>query len=116
MPPAPPLRILFAGDPAPADAHAALEAAGFAVSPTGLSGIDPAEVARSQAVLIGGRRPGAVHGPGPLPAVADRAGRAVRADRLAGRPTTCRPPAGLDAGADAVLAPGGRRRTTWSPS
>jgi serine phosphatase RsbU (regulator of sigma subunit) len=53
MPAAPPLRIILAGDPAPLDAHAALEAAGFAVSPTGLSGIDPAEVARSQAVLLG---------------------------------------------------------------
>jgi phosphoserine phosphatase RsbU/P len=52
MPPTPPLRILFAGDPAPADARAALEVAGFAVSPVGLSGIDPAEVARSQAVLV----------------------------------------------------------------
>ena len=53
MPLAPPMRILLAGDPAPADAHAALDAAGFVVSPTGLSGIDPAEVARSQAVVIG---------------------------------------------------------------
>jgi phosphoserine phosphatase RsbU/P len=52
MPPAPQLRILHAGDPPAADARAALEAAGFAVAPTGLSGIDPAEVARSQAVLI----------------------------------------------------------------
>jgi sigma-B regulation protein RsbU (phosphoserine phosphatase) len=42
----------LAGDPAPLDARAALETAGFAVWPTGLSGIDPAEVARSQAVLI----------------------------------------------------------------
>lgn len=48
----PQLRILLAGDPAPADARAALEAAGFAVTPTGLSGIDPAEVGRSQAVLV----------------------------------------------------------------
>src|SRR5439155_17826902 len=52
MPQSPPLRILLAGDPAPADARAALEAAGFAVAPTGLSGIDPTEVARSQAVLM----------------------------------------------------------------
>src|SRR3954465_11900601 len=48
-----PLRILLAGEPAPVDARSALEAAGFAVSVTGLGGIDPAAVARSQAVLIG---------------------------------------------------------------
>src|SRR5262245_43344793 len=52
MPPAPQLRILHAGDPPAANARAALEAAGFAVAPTGLTGIDPVEVARSQAVLI----------------------------------------------------------------
>jgi sigma-B regulation protein RsbU (phosphoserine phosphatase) len=53
MPPAPPLRILLAGEPAPAGARAALEAAGFAVTPTGFGGIDPAEVGRSQAVVLG---------------------------------------------------------------
>src|SRR3954469_22358158 len=52
MPPAPQLRILVAAEPAPGRARAALEAAGFVVTPTGLTGIDPAEVARSQAVLI----------------------------------------------------------------
>jgi phosphoserine phosphatase RsbU/P len=52
MPQAAPLRILLAGDSAPTDARSALEGAGFAVSVTGLGGIDPAEVARSQAVLI----------------------------------------------------------------
>lgn len=52
MPQAQPLRILLAGDPAPAEVRATLEGAGFAVSSVGLSGIDPAEVARSQAVLI----------------------------------------------------------------
>ena len=83
MAPAPSPRILLAGDPAPADARAVLEAVGFAVSPTGLGGIDPAEVARSQAVLRG-HSEGAVDRPGPVPPVADRAGRAVRADRLAG--------------------------------
>src|SRR5262245_45141889 len=53
MPEASPPRILLAGDPAPVDAHAVLEAAGFAVVASGLTGIDPAEVARSQAVLMG---------------------------------------------------------------
>jgi len=53
MPQAPPPRLLLAGDPARLDARAALETAGFTVWPTGLSGIDPAEVARSQAVLLG---------------------------------------------------------------
>jgi phosphoserine phosphatase RsbU/P len=53
MPLAPPPRILLAGDPTPVDTHAALDAAGFVVSPTGLAGIDPAEVARSQAVVVG---------------------------------------------------------------
>ncbi len=45
-------RILLVGEPVPAETRSALEAAGFAISPTGLAGIDPAEVARSQAVLI----------------------------------------------------------------
>lgn len=52
MPPAPQLRILLAGEPAPAETRAVLEGAGFAVSTTGLAGIDPAEVARSQAVVF----------------------------------------------------------------
>lgn len=52
MPSVPPLRILLVGEPAPTEIRAALESGGFAVSPTGLNGIDPAEVARSQAVLI----------------------------------------------------------------
>ena len=52
MPTASQPRILMVGESAPADAQATLEAAGFAVSPTGFGGIDPAEVARSQAVLI----------------------------------------------------------------
>jgi phosphoserine phosphatase RsbU/P len=52
MPASPQLRILLAGDPAPADTKAALEGAGFLVTTTGLGGIDPAEVARSQAVVI----------------------------------------------------------------
>ena len=51
--PAPPLsRILLAGDPAPPDVQPALEAAGFAVTVTGVTGIDPAEAARSQAVVM----------------------------------------------------------------
>jgi phosphoserine phosphatase RsbU/P len=49
---APSLRILLAGDSTQLAARAALEAAGFVISSTGLSGIDPAEVARSQAVLM----------------------------------------------------------------
>jgi serine phosphatase RsbU (regulator of sigma subunit) len=53
MPLAPPPRILLAGDPTPVDARAALDAAGFVVSLTGLAGIDPADVARSQAVVVG---------------------------------------------------------------
>ncbi|HKA06209.1 MAG TPA: hypothetical protein VKD71_03050, partial [Gemmataceae bacterium] len=52
MPAAPQLRILIAGDPTPAAARAALEPAGFTVSTFGLGGIDPAEVGRSQAVVI----------------------------------------------------------------
>jgi len=52
MPAAPQLRILLAGDPAPATARAALEPAGFTVSIFGLGGIDPAEIGRSQAVII----------------------------------------------------------------
>ena len=51
--PAPPLsRILLAGDPAPPDVQPALEAAGFAITATGVTGIDPAEAARSQAVIM----------------------------------------------------------------
>src|SRR5687768_4538017 len=52
MPPAPQLRILLAGEPAPAGPAAALEAAGYAVVPSGLSGIDPGEVARANAVVL----------------------------------------------------------------
>ena len=52
MPAAPHSRIMFVGEPIPADARTALEAAGFAVTASGFAGIDPAEVARSQAVLI----------------------------------------------------------------
>jgi phosphoserine phosphatase RsbU/P len=50
--PAPPQRILLAGDSPAADARVALEAAGFDVNATGLGGIDPAEVARAGAVVI----------------------------------------------------------------
>ncbi|HJZ56072.1 MAG TPA: hypothetical protein VKE74_13985, partial [Gemmataceae bacterium] len=50
--PAPPLRILLAGDAPAADARVAMEAAGFEVRATGLGGIDPAEVARAGAVVI----------------------------------------------------------------
>jgi phosphoserine phosphatase RsbU/P len=104
MPPAPPLRILFAGDPAPADARAALEAAGFTVSAVGLSGIDPAEVARSQAVLV------AVSGR--VLSTAQALCRRWRIELgeqyvpivwLAADDVP--PAAGLDAGADAVLRP-----------
>ena len=102
MPQAPPLRILLAGDPVPADARAALEAAGFAVSATGLSGIDPAEVARSQAVLV------AAHGKVlPTAQALCRRWRIELGEQyvpivwLAGDDVP--PTAGLDAGADAVL-------------
>src|SRR5688500_6643779 len=102
MPPAPLVRILLVGDPAPADVPAALEAAGFTLSATGFAGIDPAAVARSQAVVM-----------------------AVEPKGLATAQALCRrwrielgeqfvpivwvvsgdvaPAAGLDAGADAVL-------------
>jgi sigma-B regulation protein RsbU (phosphoserine phosphatase) len=52
MPPAPQLRILLAGEPA-AGSAAPLEAAGYAVARVGLNGIDPAEVARANAVVLG---------------------------------------------------------------
>src|SRR4029079_165676 len=52
MPNSPQSRILLVGESPPPESRAALEAAGFAVSPTGLAGIDPAEVARSHAVLL----------------------------------------------------------------
>ncbi|MSR51965.1 MAG: hypothetical protein EXS09_01585 [Gemmataceae bacterium] len=52
MPSIPLLRILLVGDPPLTDVRAALESSGFAVSPLGLSGIDLAEVARSQAVIL----------------------------------------------------------------
>jgi phosphoserine phosphatase RsbU/P len=103
MPPAQQPRILIAGDPAPADTCAALETAGFTVTPTALSGIDPAEVLKSQAVVL-----------------------AVAARTLSTAQALCRrwrielgehyvpfiwlaaddvtPIAGLDAGADVVLA------------
>src|SRR5262245_4754002 len=58
--PAPPLRILLAGDAPAADARAALEAAGFDVSATGRGGIDPGEVARHPAVPSCARTPVAV--------------------------------------------------------
>ena len=99
---APPLRILLAGDPAPADVRSILEAAGFAVSPTALGGIDPAEVARSQAVLI------AVHGK--VLSTAQALCRRWRIELgeqyvpivwLAADDVS--PAAGLDAGADTVL-------------
>ena len=49
MPPVPQSRILLAGEPTPNDIRSALEAAGYAISATGLGGIDPAEVvARKQ--------------------------------------------------------------------
>ena len=51
MPPAPQLRILLAGESTPPGLRVALEA-GFAVTAAGLTGIDPAEVSRSQAVLV----------------------------------------------------------------
>jgi len=40
------------GDPAPAALRAGLEAAGFGVTAAGLSGIDPAEMGKSHAVLL----------------------------------------------------------------
>jgi serine phosphatase RsbU (regulator of sigma subunit) len=101
---APSPRILVAGDPPPADARAALDAAGFAVTPTGFGGIDPAEVARSQAVLLGVttrvlptaqalcRRWRIELGEQYVPIVW------LAADDVPA-------PAGLDAGADAVLRP-----------
>src|SRR3954452_7738613 len=104
MPPAPQLRILVAAEPAPGRARAALEAAGFVVTPTGLTGIDPAEVARSQAVLI-------TVSPGVLP-TAQALCRRWRIELgeqyvpiiwLAGDDVPAQ--AGLDAGADAVLRP-----------
>ncbi|HKB02232.1 MAG TPA: SpoIIE family protein phosphatase [Gemmataceae bacterium] len=52
MPPAAQLRILLAGDPVPAGLRAGLEAAGFGVAAAGLSGINPADVSKSQAVLL----------------------------------------------------------------
>jgi sigma-B regulation protein RsbU (phosphoserine phosphatase) len=45
-------KILFVGDSTDAAFRAALEAAGFLVQTSGLSGIDPAEVGRCQAVLV----------------------------------------------------------------
>lgn len=102
MPQAPPLRILVAGEPAPADARTGLEAAGFAVTPTGLAGIDPAEVARSQAVVLGVT--------GRVVATAQALCRRWRIELgeqyvpivwLADADVP--PTAGLDAGADAVL-------------
>lgn len=52
MPSAPQPRILLVGETTLAETRSIFEGAGFAVSPCGLAGIDPAEVARSQAVLI----------------------------------------------------------------
>lgn len=45
-------RILLAGEAPAAELRAALEGAGFAVTAVGLSGIDPAEVARCQAAVL----------------------------------------------------------------
>jgi sigma-B regulation protein RsbU (phosphoserine phosphatase) len=101
MPSAPQLRILLAGDPVPPGTQGSLEAAGFAVASTGLGGIDAAEVARSQAVVIAAnprvvatvqalcRRWRIELGEQYVPMI-------WLADGLA-------PPAGLDAGADVVL-------------
>jgi sigma-B regulation protein RsbU (phosphoserine phosphatase) len=108
MPPAPQSRILFVGEPGQTDARSVLEAAGFAVSASGLGGIDPAEVARSQAVLI------AVNAKvlGTAQALCRRwrielGEQYVPIVWLAGDDVA--PAAGLDSGADAVLkldAPG----------
>lgn len=46
------LRILLVSDPPLTDIRAALEAVGINVVPSGLSGIDPQEVAKSNAVVI----------------------------------------------------------------
>ena len=58
MPTAPPPRILSPANRRQPTPTRTLEAAGFAVTAAGLGGIDPAEVARSQAVLVAVTRPG----------------------------------------------------------
>jgi serine phosphatase RsbU (regulator of sigma subunit) len=102
MPPVAQARILLAGDPPPPEVRAVLEAAGFAVTPTAYSGIDPADVARSRAVVL------AV--PSRVLSTAQALGRRWRIELgeqyvpiiwLAGDDVLA--PAGLDAGADAVL-------------
>jgi serine phosphatase RsbU (regulator of sigma subunit) len=45
-------RVLLVGNPASDDVRSLLEQAGFPVTVTGLSGIDPSEVARSQLVVV----------------------------------------------------------------
>ena len=45
-------RILLVGDPIPEDAKVPLEAAGFPVTATAYGGIDPAEIARSQMIVL----------------------------------------------------------------
>src|SRR5688500_1991774 len=52
MPPVAQARVLLAGDPPPPAVRAVLESAGLDVTPTGWSGIDPTDVARSQAVVL----------------------------------------------------------------
>ena len=52
MRPTPMPRILLVADAVPEDAKSALEAAGFPVTAIGFAGIDPAEVARAQLVIL----------------------------------------------------------------
>jgi len=52
MRPTPMPRILLVGDPAPNDAKAALEGAGFPVTAVAYAGIDPSEVAKTQLVVL----------------------------------------------------------------
>jgi len=52
MPPTPMPRILLVGDPTPEDAKATLEAAGFPVSAIAYGGINPAEIAKAQLVIL----------------------------------------------------------------
>ena len=102
MPPAPLVRILLVGDPAPADVQAVLEVAGFAVTGTSFTGIDPAQVARSQAVVM------AVEPAGLATAQAlCRRWRIELGEQFVpvvwAAAADVPPAAGLDAGADAVL-------------
>jgi phosphoserine phosphatase RsbU/P len=102
MPPGPVLRILLVGDPPPPGVQAALEAAGFVVTATGLTGIDPAEVTRSQAVVVA-----VTTGVLPTAQALCRRWRIELGEQyvpivwLAAADVP--PTAGLDAGADAVL-------------